>query len=104
MNVSSVDGSLDAHNINIGCVCRAIKRASTLVLAAKQKQTIKVQPRQGSIGKRNGQADIAEVPFLDRFHISVTGFPFPLGPFFQRRTVRKEVTPVQRALHELCIF
>ena len=31
------------------------------------------------------------MPFLDRFHISVTGFPFPLGPFFQRRTIRKEV-------------
>ena len=26
-----------------------------------------------------------------RFYFNVTGFPFPLGPFFQRRTIRKEV-------------
>ena len=26
-----------------------------------------------------------------RFYFNVTGFPFPLGPFLQRRTIRKEV-------------
>lgn len=26
-----------------------------------------------------------------RFYFNVTGFPFPLGPFFRRRTIRKEV-------------
>lgn len=26
-----------------------------------------------------------------RFYFNVTGFPFPLGPFFERRTIRKEV-------------
>lgn len=26
-----------------------------------------------------------------RFYFNITGFPFPLGPFFGRRTIRKEV-------------
>jgi hypothetical protein len=26
-----------------------------------------------------------------RFYFNFTGFPFPLGPFFERRTVRNEV-------------
>lgn len=27
----------------------------------------------------------------DRFYFNFTGFPFPLGPFLKRRTIRKEV-------------
>lgn len=27
-----------------------------------------------------------------RFYLNFTGFPFPLGPFFQRKTVRNEVS------------
>lgn len=30
-----------------------------------------------------------------RFYFNVTGFPFPLGPFLQRRTIRKEVRVLQ---------
>jgi hypothetical protein len=26
-----------------------------------------------------------------RFYFNITGFPFPLGPFFERKTVRNEV-------------
>lgn len=64
---------------------RAPRRANRSIVAATRKQSAKSPPKQSR------QAEIDEVPFLDRFHISVTGFPFPLGPFFQRRTVRKEV-------------
>ncbi|KAL0019064.1 hypothetical protein WJX79_006492 [Trebouxia sp. C0005] len=64
---------------------RAPRRANRSIVAATRKQSAKSPPNQSR------QAEIDEVPFLDRFHISVTGFPFPLGPFFQRRTVRKEV-------------
>ncbi len=64
---------------------RAPRHANRSIVAATRKQTPKSPPKQSR------QAEIDEVPFLDRFHISVTGFPFPLGPFFQRRTVRKEV-------------
>ncbi|KAK9798186.1 hypothetical protein WJX73_000651 [Symbiochloris irregularis] len=31
--------------------------------------------------------------FLDRFYPNVTGFPFPLGPLFSRKTLRYEVVP-----------
>lgn len=82
------------HGISRGKHCfghRAPGRSSKLILSAKRNQTVKLQPKQGSTGKRAGQMEIDEVPFLDRFHISITGFPFPLGPFIQRRTVRKEV-------------
>ncbi|GMH33802.1 hypothetical protein BSKO_01636 [Bryopsis sp. KO-2023] len=27
----------------------------------------------------------------DRFYFNITGFPFPLGPFFDRKTIRKEI-------------
>jgi hypothetical protein len=29
-----------------------------------------------------------------RFYFNITGFPFPLGPFFERKTVRNEVGTV----------
>jgi hypothetical protein len=28
-----------------------------------------------------------------RFYFNLTGFPFPIGPFFERKTVRNEVSP-----------
>ena len=61
-------------------------------MATKRNQTIRL-PKKSSTGKSKGQVEPEEVPFWDRFHVSVTGFPFPLGPFFQRRTIRKEVMP-----------
>jgi hypothetical protein len=32
-----------------------------------------------------------------RFYFNFTGFPFPLGPFFERRTVRNEVRENSRS-------
>ena len=32
---------------------------------------------------------------LDRFFSSVTGFPFPIGPNFVRRTIRYEASPIR---------
>lgn len=29
-----------------------------------------------------------------RFYFNITGFPFPLGPFLNRRTIRTEVAPL----------
>lgn len=39
------------------------------------------------------RAEIAEdnVPWYKRAYINITGFPFPLGPLFSRRTIRYEV-------------
>ena len=36
---------------------------------------------------------------LDRFYFNLTGFPFPLGPFFGRKTLRYEVREWQNLLH-----
>jgi len=33
-----------------------------------------------------------------RFYFNITGFPFPIGPFFERRTVRNEVRAACRVL------
>lgn len=71
--------------------CRTSRSSMFIPTAAQRSKTVKTKPRQGSTGKRSGQVEINEVPFFDRFHNSITGFPFPLGPFLQRRTIRKEV-------------
>jgi hypothetical protein len=34
----------------------------------------------------------AETSGSGRFYFNFTGFPFPLGPFLNRRTIRTEVT------------
>ena len=34
----------------------------------------------------------AEAGGSERFYFNFTGFPFPLGPFLNRRTIRTEVT------------
>lgn len=34
----------------------------------------------------------AETSGSERFYFNFTGFPFPLGPFLNRRTIRTEVT------------
>ena len=74
---------------------RRTSRSSRFIPTAVQRsKTVNAKPRQGSTGKRSGQVEIDEVPFFDRFHNSITGFPFPLGPFLQRRTIRKEVGTV----------
>lgn len=54
---------------------------------SKSKQT---PTRQAPSPKR---AEIAEdnVPWYKRAYINITGFPFPLGPLFSRRTIRYEV-------------
>lgn len=71
--------------------CRVSRPSRSIPTAAQRNQTVSPKPQQGSTGKRSGQVEIDEVPFFDRFHNSITGFPFPLGPFLQRRTIRKEV-------------
>jgi hypothetical protein len=44
-------------------------------------------------GRGGGAAASAERPQRrgSRFYFNLTGFPFPIGPFFERKTVRKEV-------------
>ncbi|KAL3157286.1 hypothetical protein ABBQ38_001518 [Trebouxia sp. C0009 RCD-2024] len=70
---------------------RTTRPSRIIPRAAQRKNTTKLQPKQASTGKRSGQVEIDEIPFFDRFHNSITGFPFPLGPFLQRRTIRKQV-------------
>lgn len=73
--------------------CRISRPSRCIPTAAQRNQQVSLKPQQGSTAKRSGQVEIDEVPFFDRFHNSITGFPFPLGPFLQRRTIRKEVGP-----------
>ena len=83
-------------------LCRQTARRGTahkLQTRAAQRQIPRANKRQ----QQNGQAEPDEVPFLDRFHISVTGFPFPLGPFFQRRTICNEVCSVA-SVHGPCMW
>ena len=84
-------GALIKPQLRGTTLCRTQQRATNVTKAAQQTQKIKSNSKQSSTGKGSGQVEIDEVPLLDRFHVSVTGFPFPLGPFFQRRTIRKEV-------------
>jgi hypothetical protein len=46
--------------------------------------------------KRRGRRELvvaasAETGGAERFYLNFTGFPFPLGPFLNRRTIRTEV-------------
>ena len=45
------------------------------------------------------RAEIAEdnVPWYKRAYINITGFPFPLGPLFSKRTIRYEVRRLSSA-------
>lgn len=43
------------------------------------------------LAKRNDQQPDEEKPKGSQFYPFLTGFPFPLGPTFQRNTVRNEV-------------
>eukprot|EP00884_Botryococcus_braunii_P004826 jgi/Botrbrau1/14344/Bobra.0014s0001.1 len=52
--------------------------------------------QQGTKGKpapgRKTQKETKPAP-PSRFYFNVTGYPFPLGPFFSRKTIRKEIDP-----------
>ncbi|KAG0614173.1 hypothetical protein M758_6G156200 [Ceratodon purpureus] len=49
--------------------------------------------RDGDVGRVRAMAVVEKkrTGTPGRFYFNVTGFPFPLGPFLQRRTVRKEI-------------
>ena len=40
---------------------------------------------------RSDDDDVESVPWAARLYLNVTGFPFPLSPFVERRTIRTEV-------------
>lgn len=42
-------------------------------------------------GKANRRKVVRQAQSLDRSYLNVTGFPFPLGPIFARRTVRTQI-------------
>jgi len=46
----------------------------------------------GVVAKAMAASTAVEEERPGRFYFNITGFPFPLGPFLERRTIRKEVT------------
>ena len=66
-----------------GTVKRTIKqRQGTQTVSSRTARGTRSQPSPQSASKQSNGS---------RFYFNFTGFPFPLGPFFERRTVRNEV-------------
>lgn len=53
--------------------------------------TVKQRQKPGPKGGSRSEGSAAEGSGKGRWYSLVTGFPFPLGPFFTRQTVRTEV-------------
>lgn len=58
-----------------------------------QRVSAAVSPFPGRLKKSKGTS-MEKPGVLDRFYPNITGFPFPLGPLFSRKTIRYEVRPI----------
>jgi hypothetical protein len=77
------------------------KQQQQQAVTAKGRSTVSSKTQRGSTisGKktvrgREQQAELQQQQSQkrgSRFYFNFTGFPFPLGPFFERKTVRNEV-------------
>lgn len=55
-------------------------------------------------GKNSEQSNESGVVNGSRFYLNFTGFPFPLGPFLNRQTIRTEVKLYSFSLFPLVSF
>lgn len=75
-NSTFVGGCSLKSSYNISHLLKGSKKSSRLVVTAASGNTTSKKVTQDDSG---------------RFYINFTGFPFPLGPFLNRRTIRTEV-------------
>jgi hypothetical protein len=74
---------------------RALGGAAAHAPAQRLFSTVRLRtrrPRLIAVSASAAETEAEAASGSERFYFNFTGFPFPLGPFLHRRTIRTEVT------------
>jgi hypothetical protein len=77
----------------VGKTAKGKTQSGTVVRTVRGQQQSRGPAQPEQQGKRRGS----------RFYFNITGFPFPLGPFFERQTVRTEVSSCSSTSHAMYV-